>query len=38
MQVYKAPKILRKRSDLGYRGNVVPNDTETGVTVHKDSM
>ncbi|KAE9529246.1 hypothetical protein AGLY_011922 [Aphis glycines] len=36
--VYKAPKTLRKRSDLGHQGTVVPNETETGITVHKDSV
>jgi len=36
--VYKAPKSLRKRSDLGNQGRFVPNETETGITIHKDSM
>ncbi|XP_050434934.1 mitochondrial import inner membrane translocase subunit TIM44 [Adelges cooleyi] len=37
-QVYKAPKILRKRSDVGPQQTHAINETETGVTVHKDSM
>ncbi|XP_050528937.1 mitochondrial import inner membrane translocase subunit TIM44 isoform X2 [Daktulosphaira vitifoliae] len=36
-QVYRPPKTLRKRSDVGLQDTIIVNETETGVTIHKDS-